>query len=253
MLSIISPAKTMDYSPQSVVKTHTKPAFIESANELADILVKFSKDGLQSLMGISPKLAELNMQRYQTWKFSSEDDAKQALFAFKGDVYVGLDAENVSSHAFDYMQQHLRILSGLYGVLRPFDLILPHRLEMGTSFANSRGKDLYTYWSETITQYVQNEIEKNNHSHIINLASQEYAKVIDFKQLSVPVITPVFKDYKNGKLKIISFYAKKARGMMVRYMAENSVSKPEDLIGFDYEGYFYDEQLSNGKTIVFTR
>ncbi|MFW5852247.1 MAG: peroxide stress protein YaaA [Bacteroidota bacterium] len=253
MLAIISPAKTMDYSPQTVVKTHTKPAFTESAHELADILVKFSKDDLQSLMSISPQLAELNMQRYQTWKFSSDDDAKQALLAFKGDVYVGLDAEHVSSYALDYMQKNLRILSGLYGILRPFDLILPHRLEMGTSLANSRGKDLYAYWSDTITLYVQNEIKHNNHSHIINLASQEYAKVIDFKQLPVPVITPVFKDYKNGKLKIISFYAKKARGMMVRYMAENNCTKPEELIGFDYDGYFYDEQLSDDKTIVFTR
>lgn len=253
MLSIISPAKTMDYTPQSIVNIHTKPIFSKSADELAEILVKCSKNDLQSLMGISAKLAELNMQRYQTWKFSSDEDAKQALFAFKGDVYVGLDAEHTSSHALNYMQKNLRILSGLYGVLRPFDLILPHRLEMSTSLANSRGNNLYAYWSDTITKFFQNEIKDNNHSHIINLASQEYAKVIDFKQLSIPVITPVFKDYKNGKLKIISFYAKKARGMMVRYMAENSISKPEDLIGFDYEGYFYDEQLSDDKQFVFTR
>ncbi|MFO7869568.1 MAG: peroxide stress protein YaaA [Bacteroidales bacterium] len=253
MLSIISPAKTMDYTPQHVTSEHTKPVFVEEANALADILVQFSKNDLQKLMGVSEKLAELNMQRYQTWKFSGNDDAKQAVFAFHGDVFVGLHAQDLPDEGLHHLQQNLRILSGLYGVLRPFDMILPHRLEMGTSLSTPEGDNLYAFWKQRITHNIQEEISKNKHSHIINLASKEYAQAIDFSHISVPVITPVFKDFKNGKLKIISFYAKKARGMMVRYIAENNITNPKDLIGFDAEGYFYDDTMSDEHTLVFTR
>lgn len=253
MLVLISPAKSLDYSPQTRVQQSTKPLFMDQAHELANIMQSFSKQELQSLLGISERLAELNQERYQLWKFSSADDAKQALFAFNGDVYEGIDALTLSDAGLEKLQKNLRILSGLYGMLRPFDMILPHRLEMGTALPNAKGKDLYQFWGDSITKVVVDEISAHKHTHIINLASQEYFKSIHRKSLSIPVITPVFKDYRNGKLQMISFFAKKARGLMVRYIAEHDVSTPEHLIGFDYEGYCFNANLSDEKTYVFTR
>ena len=253
MLLLISPAKTMDYTSQGIIPEQTEPVFQTRADELADIMQRFSYVELQRLMGISKSLAQQNVERFQTWKFSSAYDKKQALFAFKGDVYVGLDAETLSHDALQKLQRNLRILSGLYGVLKPFDMILPHRLEMGTDLKNSYGKDLYAFWNTDITDYLLADIQLYKHTHVINLASQEYFKSVHTKKLSIPVITPVFKDYKNGQLKMISFYAKKARGLMVRYIAEHSVTKPEHLLGFDYDGYCFNQQLSDETTYVFTR
>ena len=253
MLLLISPAKTMDYTPQLIISEQSEPVFQTRADKLAEIMQQFSSVDLQRIMGISKNLAQLNVERFQTWKFSSVYDKKQVLFAFKGDVYVGLDAETLSQDALQKLQRNLRILSGLYGVLKPFDMILPHRLEMGTAIENAYGKDLYAFWNTDITDNLLADIQLYKHTHVINLASQEYFKSVHTKKLSIPVITPVFKDYKNGQLKMISFYAKKARGLMVRYIAEHSVMKPEHLIGFDYDGYCFNQQLSDETTYVFTR
>ena len=253
MLLLISPAKSLNYSPQNIVKDKTVPHFLDSANELAEILVQFSQAELQKLMGISSALAQKNVERYQLWKFSGKEDMKQAIFAFNGDVYEGIDALKLSQKALSFLQSNLRILSGMYGVLKPFDMILPHRLEMGTPLRTSKGKSMYDFWGNSITEILKQEIGMQHHSCVINLASQEYFKVLKIKDISVPIITPVFKDYKNGSLKVISFYAKKARGQMVRYIAETGVSKPQDLIGFDYDGYCYDANLSTELQYVFTR
>jgi hypothetical protein len=203
-------------------------------------------------MHISDKLGELNWQRNQDWElpFSSEN-AKQAVFAFKGDVYIGLDAYSLSEAKIQQLQQKLRILSGQYGLLKPLDLMQPYRLEMGTKLKIGKNNNLYQYWDSKITDALNSELSENE--VFVNLASNEYFKVIKPKLLKVPVITPVFKDYKNGKLKMISFFAKKARGLMVRFIIDNSIENLEDLKGFNYEGYAFDGNLSSAKELVFTR
>jgi cytoplasmic iron level regulating protein YaaA (DUF328/UPF0246 family) len=203
-------------------------------------------------MDISDKLAELNWQRNQEWQtpFTLEN-ARQAVYAFDGDVYTGLDVYSLPEDKLSVMQDKLRILSGLYGLLKPMDLMQAYRLEMGTSIAIGKNKNLYEFWKSTITKTLNDELQENE--PLINLASNEYFSAVDVKTLKVPVITPEFKDYKDGKLKMISFFAKKARGMMVRYILDTNAETQEDLKGFNYEGYALDANLSKGNTLVFTR
>jgi len=253
MLYIVSPAKSLDFTLQDVITEKTYPIFNNQANELASIMNTFSSVELQKLLGISEKLAQLNLGRYNSWAFSGNEDKKQAVFAFTGDVYVGIDVKTLSEQALINTQKGLRILSGLYGVLKPFDMILPYRLEMGTKLETEQGKNLYEYWGSSITDALNIEIDSAKHEFVLNLASNEYFKVIKTKELKAPIIHAHFKDYKNGNLKVISFFAKKARGLMARYIAENSVSTINDLKLFTLGGYSFDESLSNSSNLVFTR
>jgi len=253
MLLVISPAKTLDFSVQTVVQVKTHPQFIRKSEQLIEIITKFTPQNLQKLLDVSDKLTALNYERFLHWNSKDFELAKQAVFAFHGDVYEGLNVSTLTEKSLMKLQRQLRILSGLYGVLKPFDAILPHRLEMGTPLVNSKGKDLYAFWGDEITKYILNEIDVEKHSYLVNLASNEYFKSVHIKDISIPIITPVFKDFRNEKLQMISFYAKRARGLMVRYIVENDVTKPEDLIGFDYEGYMYDSNLSSKFEYVFTR
>lgn len=209
---------------------------------------------LSKLMGISPKLAELNATRFQSWQTPFDcDNAKPAVLAFRGDVYLGLEADEYSERDFNFAQKNLRILSGLYGLLRPLDLIQPYRLEMGTKIKNSGGNDLYEYWDTTITDHLSSELSDHRNKSLINLASIEYFKAVRPELLPGRVITPVFKDYKNGTYKILSFFAKKARGYMASYIVHNRIQKPDDLKSFDIDGYRYNADLSEGDNWVFTR
>ena len=252
MKIVISPAKSLDFETKVPTTNYTEGIFLNEAEKLNSVLKKKSPKKLSALMSISPKLGELNWQRNQDWSlpFTSEN-AKQAVFAFKGDVYIGLDAYTLSSEKIKQLQNKLRILSGQYGLLKPLDLIQPYRLEMGTKLKVGRKDNLYQYWGDKITKELNSELEENE--VFVNLASNEYFKVVKPKLLNVPVITPVFKDYKDGKLKMISFFAKKARGLMVRYIIDNNIENIEDLKGFNYEGYAFDLNLSTEKELVFTR
>ncbi|WP_330925570.1 peroxide stress protein YaaA [Candidatus Sororendozoicomonas aggregata] len=254
MLLVISPAKSLDYETPATTGEHTVPDFMDQSQQLVKGLKKLSPAAISELMGVSDKLAQLNTARYQSWSHTATvENAKQAVLAFTGDVYVGLDATRLNKAQLSFSQKHLRILSGLYGVLRPLDLMQPYRLEMGTKFANSRGKDLYAFWGEQITDKLNDELAGHNSQAVINLASNEYFKAVKPQRLQGEVITPVFKDLKNGQYKIISFYAKKARGLMCRYAIDNKITQPERLKGFDYGGYAYNEGLSSGNQWVFTR
>lgn len=255
MLMVISPAKTLDFDTPSITKTNTQPDFMDEAAQLVDVLREYSPAQIAKLMKLSDKLAGLNVARYQEWQppFDMEN-AKQALLAFKGDVYTGIDAESFKRPEITYVQKHLRILSGLYGLLRPLDLIQPYRLEMGTSLKNPEGKDLYQFWGTKITDELNTNLKKSKgESVLVNLASNEYFKSVKPKDLNARVITPIFKDEKNGKYKIISFYAKKARGLMVAYAALNKITDAEDLKQFDLEGYQFNNAMSEGDNWVFTR
>ena len=254
MLIVLSPAKTLDYASPLNSETHSLPDFIPRSAELISLLRKLSPASIGSLMKISDPLAELNWQRYADWsKKFSFDNARQALLAFNGDVYEGLDARSLKQSQLEWAQDHLRILSGLYGVLRPLDLILPYRLEMGTSFQNARGKDLYAFWGERVTNSLKAVLEKQKKPVLLNLASEEYFKVLQAKNLDCPVISPVFQDGKDGKYKIISFYAKRARGLMARYVVENRISNPVDLKGFNLDGYKYIPSESTEEKPLFRR
>ncbi|WP_241623600.1 peroxide stress protein YaaA [Rosenbergiella epipactidis] len=254
MLMLISPAKTLDYESPVPVSDYTQPELLNASQQLINIAKKLSPAEIASLMKISDKLSHLNADRFNQWSTPfSPDNARQALFAFKGDVYTGLQADQLSPDAIDFAQQHLRMLSGLYGVLRPLDLMQPYRLEMGIKLANPAGKDLYAFWGETITQQLNQHIEAQNEKWVINLASDEYFKAVDPTKLKAKLIKPVFLDEKNGKFKVISFYAKKARGMMCRFIIENKITQPEKLTEFDKEGYFYDAQRSTENEWVFCR
>ena len=254
MLMLISPAKTLDYESPVPVSDYTQPELLNASQQLINITKKLSPAEIASLMKISDKLSHLNADRFNQWSTPfSTDNARQALFAFKGDVYTGLQADQLSPDAIDFAQQHLRMLSGLYGVLRPLDLMQPYRLEMGIKLANPAGKDLYAFWGETITQQLNQHIEAHREKWVINLASDEYFKAVDPTKLKAKLIKPVFLDEKNGKFKVISFYAKKARGMMCRFIIENKITQPEKLTEFDKEGYFYDAQRSTENEWVFCR
>ena len=254
MLIVISPAKTLDYDTTPATKTTTQPDFLNDSAKLINELKQLSPQEIAGLMSISDKLAQLNAARFEAWtKNFTPDNAKQAVLAFKGDVYTGLNANTLSEKQFQFAQKHLRILSGLYGLLRPLDLMQAYRLEMGTKFANQRGKDLYSFWGNRITDKLNEELASQKKPVLINLASNEYFKSINTKELNAEIITPVFKDRKGGKYKIISFYAKKARGLMCRYVIDNKITQPEKLKGFDYEGYSFNEAMSSEKEWVFTR
>lgn len=255
MLMVISPAKTLDFETPSKTKTFTEPQFMTEAGDLVEVLRDYSPQQLAKLMSLSDKLAGLNTARYQQWQPPfSPDNAKQALLAFKGDVYTGIDAETFQRAEFTYVQKHLRILSGLYGLLRPLDLIQPYRLEMGTALKNPQGKDLYQFWDNKITDALNVDIKKSGKDLVlVNLASNEYFKSVKPKNVNARVVTPVFKDEKGGKFKVISFFAKKARGMMVAYAANNKITDVEALKDFDWEGYQYNPAMSEGDEWVFTR
>ncbi|MDX1829877.1 MAG: peroxide stress protein YaaA [Lutibacter sp.] len=252
MKIVISPAKSLDFETPAPLKKYTSGVFLKEAEKLNEVLKKKSPKKLSELMSISPKLGELNWQRNQDWHLPfTLENAKQAVYAFKGDVYIGLDAYTLPESKIDELQQKLRILSGQYGILKPLDLMQAYRLEMGTKLKIGNKENLYQFWDKTITNNLNSELADDE--LFINLASNEYFKVIQPKSLKVPVITPVFKDYKNGKLKIISFFAKKARGLMVRYIIDNSIESIEGLKGFNTDGYSFDSNLSTEKELIFTR
>jgi uncharacterized protein len=254
MLVLISPAKTLDYSSPLPSRKATRPRFLDEAVQLNGILKDYSPVRLQKLQAISQELAELNASRNQQWSppFTLAN-ARQALFAFKGDVYLGLEAWTFSPEDLAWAQDHLRILSGLYGLLRPLDLIQPYRLEMGTALPNPQGKNLYQFWGDKPTALLLKEQRAGGHRALINLASQEYFAAVQPALLPVPVLTPVFKDYKNGSYKILSFFAKKARGRMAAWLLKQRVEEPEALRDFAEDGYRYDSALSSTSELVFTR
>jgi cytoplasmic iron level regulating protein YaaA (DUF328/UPF0246 family) len=252
MLIVLSPAKSLDLDTPPTTKLHTTPDFVGRAGELIDVLRTYSPDKVSELMSISDPLAMLNVSRYAHWT-PDHGQARQALMSFDGDVYTGFDARTLKAGDIRFAQEHVRILSGLYGVLRPLDRMHPYRLEMGTRLPNARGKDLYAFWGETVTNALNEQAAAVKAKALVNLASEEYFKSVKPKLLSVPVITPVFEDWKNGKYKIISFFAKRARGMMARYATVNAVKDPRKLKGFNVDGYAFDEQASGERTWVFRR
>lgn len=254
MLFVISPAKSLDYTTPPQVATCTQPAFAERALPLIERLRALSPQAVGELMSISDKLAVLNVGRYAEWGVEHTPAvAKQAVLAFDGDVYDGLAAGSLSAADLDWAQQHLRILSGLYGVLRPLDLLRPYRLEMGTKLANPAGKDLYAYWGDTVTAALREQLDADPQPVLINLASEEYFKVVRRAQLGARIVDCVFEDRKGGKWKIISFHAKRARGLMVRYAIESRAKTPSALTGFAAEGYAYAEAESTPDRLVFRR
>ena len=253
MLMIISPAKTLDYESPLATETHTQPDFLDDACELIDQLKELEPHQVSNLMSISDKLGQLNAERFQCWHTPfTPDNARQAVLAFKGDVYTGLDAESFSNEDFSFAQKHLRILSGLYGLLKPLDLMQPYRLEMGTRFENTRGKDLYAFWGSKITDAL-NQLLASDDKVLVNLASNEYFKSVQKKHLDARLVTPQFKDWKNGQYKMISFYAKKARGLMCRYAIQNRITQADDLKGFNLDGYYFSEDQSDNNNWVFLR
>ena len=254
MLIVLSPAKSLDYKTPVKVKAPTLPEFVsESAKLIAD-LKKLAPQDIAKLMGLSDQLAVLNVGRYRDWsKKFTESNSKPAIYAFDGDVYDGFDVKTLNAKAVDFAQDHIRILSGLYGALRPLDLMQAYRLEMGTAFQNARGKDLYAFWGARVTNSLKKVLEKDKKPVLLNLASEEYFKVLQAKDLGCPVIAPVFQDAKDGKCKIISFYAKRARGLMARYVVENRISDPADLKGFNLDGYKYCAAESTAVKPVFRR
>ncbi|MGB0892791.1 MAG: peroxide stress protein YaaA [Parashewanella sp.] len=252
MQILISPAKTLDYDNASPTQTHTTPELLQHSAELIDVCRQLSAVDIAKLMKVSDKIAGLNVARFTQWQPNFDlTNAKQAVFAFRGDVYTGLDADTLSEADLQSAQQKLRILSGLYGVLKPLDLMQPYRLEMGTSLANGRGKNLYQFWGDIVTDKLNSEL--NEDSVIVNLASNEYFKVVKPKLLKGQLITPVFKDFKGDKYKVISFYAKKARGMMTRFIIQNDINTREQLETFDVAGYYYSAEQSTYETPVFLR
>jgi cytoplasmic iron level regulating protein YaaA (DUF328/UPF0246 family) len=254
MLTVISPAKTLDFDTPPITKKISKPDFTTQSNELVEIMRKRSPKQLSSLMRISPKLAELNSNRFEDWSLPfTPDNAKQAVLAFRGDVYLGLQAENYGERDFTFAQKNLRILSGLYGLLKPLDLIQPYRLEMGIKLKNKCGKNLYDFWGNTISETLHEELSQHKNKTLINLASNEYFKSIKPELLPGEVITPVFKDFSNGSYKILSFYAKKARGYMASFIVRNRINKIDDIKEFDIDGYKYNGDMSTSKNWVFTR
>ncbi|TDT00507.1 peroxide stress protein YaaA [Erwinia rhapontici] len=254
MLMVISPAKTLDFESPLATTRYTQPMLLDESQKLIAVARQLSPADISSLMHISDKLAVLNAERFNDWQPDfTPDNARQAILAFKGDVYTGLQAETFSEAAFDFAQQHLRMLSGLYGLLRPLDLMQAYRLEMGIKLANPAGKDLYSFWGDKLTHALNAALAEQGDSVLINLASDEYFKAVKPKLLNAEIVKPVFLDEKNGKFKVISFYAKKARGLMSRYIIENELTQPEQLKKFDVDGYAFDADASKGNELVFKR
>ncbi|XZG70878.1 peroxide stress protein YaaA [Chitinibacteraceae bacterium HSL-7] len=250
MLMLISPAKSLELERPLPLPRHNQPQRLEQSQILIDQLRGLSPAELGKLMSISDELATLNYTRNHDWHTPfTPDNARPAVYAFNGDVYDGLDAYTLNSAGADYLDAHLRILSGLYGLLRPFDLIQPYRLEMGTRLANARGKDLYAFWGTQLAD----EINASGHSEVVNLASEEYFKSVGTRRVAPSLVTPVFEDFKGGRYKIISFYAKRARGLMVRWAADHGIERASDLKGFDSDGYAFSADASDAKRWVFRR
>jgi cytoplasmic iron level regulating protein YaaA (DUF328/UPF0246 family) len=258
MLFLLSPAKSLDYTseiaPPTAPLTHTAPLFVAQSKVLIDTLRTFSPQQISELMSLSDALASLNVARYQAWSTrATQKNARQAVLAFDGDVYDGLQARNLPAEDLTWLQDHLCILSGLYGVLRPLDLMQPYRLEMGTRLSNPHGKDLYAYWKTEIAPYLNKRLKAQKQTVVVNLASQEYFKAVDLKALKARVVECVFEDYKNGQYKIISFNAKRARGMMVRFAVDKRLTAPEQLSAFDADGYRFAKAVSTPDRLVFRR
>ena len=252
MKIVISPAKSLNFESPLPVQKHTDSLFLKEAETIQKTLKKKKPKQLMELMDISEKLADLNWERNQNWSLPfTAENARPAIYAFDGDVYTGLDAYTLPVEKLEILQAKLRILSGLYGILKPLDLMQPYRLEMGTSLPIGTKKNLYEFWKKKVTQFLNDELQE--HELFINLASNEYFSALDTKALKASVVTPEFKDYKDGKLKMISFFAKKARGLMVRYIIDTNAETIDDLKQFNYEGYAFDANLSKGNTLVFTR
>ncbi len=254
MLMVISPAKTLDYETPPSTPRFTQPQYLDHSEALIGQLRDLSPAQISQLMHLSDKLAGLNAARFGSWTPEfTPDNAKQAILAFKGDVYTGLDAPSLSEADLDYAQQHLRMLSGLYGLLRPLDLMMPYRLEMGTKLANPRGKDLYAFWGERISEWLNQALAEQGDDVLLNLASNEYFSAVKRKVLQARVINTEFRDLKNGQYKIISFYAKKARGLMTRFVVTERINDPEQLKGFDTQGYYFSQKDSTADNLVFLR
>lgn len=254
MLIVVSPAKTLDYTTPPKIKKFTLPDYLDDSAELIHRMREFSSLDISELMKVSTKIADLNFDRFEVWdrKFT-EKNAKQAVLAFKGDVYTGLDAESFTAKDFAFAQKHFRMLSGLYGLLRPLDLMQAYRLEMGTRLSNERGKNLYEFWGDTVTEGLNAQLKEVKSKYLINLASNEYFKVVKPKVLDGEIITPAFKELKNGEYKMIGVYAKKARGLLSRYIIQNQLSDIEDIKSFDLDGYKFNKKVSKGNNWVFTR
>lgn len=254
MLMVISPAKTLDYETPPSTPRFTQPQYLDHSQALIGQLRDLAPAQISQLMHLSDKLAGLNAARFGSWTPEfTPDNAKQAILAFKGDVYTGLDAPSLSEADLDYAQQHLRMLSGLYGLLRPLDLMMPYRLEMGTKLANPRGKDLYAFWGERISEWLNQALAEQGDDVLLNLASNEYFSAVKRKALQARVINTEFRDLKNGQYKIISFYAKKARGLMTRFVVTERINDPEQLKGFDAQGYYFSQKDSTADNLVFLR
>ena len=254
MIIVLSPAKTLDYEFESNYE-HSVPALLSQSSKLISNLKTKEPKDIASLMGLSDKLATLNFDRYQSWSPAKKvsADSKPSMLVFKGDVYQGLQAEDLNNSQMKFAQKHIRILSGLYGILRPLDLMKPYRLEMGTKLETSEGKNLYEFWGDKVQKNVLNELKVQRSDLLINLASKEYFTVLGKLPEDINVVTPTFKDYKNGNYKIISFYAKKARGLMAKWIIQNKVTNFEDLSGFDVDGYKYSKAESTATVPVFLR
>lgn len=254
MLAVLSPAKNLDYETEYASVDVTQPRLLDDAQSLVEVCRDLSPQQLASLMKISDKLAGLNAARFSDWQLPfDEGNARPAVFAFNGDVYAGLDAATLDTQALTSAQQQLRILSGLYGLLRPLDLMQPYRLEMGTKLDNPRGKNLYEFWGDTITELLNNDLQEQGADTLVNLASNEYFSAVNVKKLNATVVTPVFKDEKNGQYKVISFYAKKARGLMARFMVNQKTQSVSDLKAFSLAGYQFDADESSDIQLVFKR
>ena len=254
MLTVISPAKTLDYETPPVTDRFTQPQYLDHSQELIQILRELAPAQISELMHLSDKLAGLNAARFGSWNPAfTPDNAKQALLAFKGDVYTGLDANSLTDADFSYAQDHLRMLSGLYGLLRPLDLMQPYRLEMGTKLANARGKDLYAFWGTRISEWLNDTLAEQGDDLLLNLASTEYFSAVKRTALKARIINTEFKDLKNGQYKIISFYAKKARGMMSRFVIQERINDPQQLKQFDQQGYYFSAEQSKPYNLVFLR
>jgi len=253
MLVVISPAKKLSVEGEKP-DWFTTPQFIEHSEKLIKELRKYSPKKLQNLMSISDDLAQLNVERYQQWTTNHDtENTKQALFTFTGEVYAGLNATSFKKNELEYAQQHLRILSGLYGVLKPMDAIHAYRLEMGTKLKIGKKSNLYEFWGDTIVKEINNTLKANNDKVLVNLASNEYFKAVNKKMLAAPVITPVFKDFTNGQYKTVMVYAKKARGAMAAFIMKNKIKTIEELTAFDTDGYLFNEEASSPKELVFLR
>ena len=254
MLTVLSPAKTLDYESPSITDQTSNPQFMDQSALLVDDARTLAPDDIRSLMGVSEAIASLNHERFMNWEpESTTANAKQAILAFKGDVYTGLEAETMSADDLEFAQSHLRILSGLYGLLRPLDLMQPYRLEMGLKFSNQRGKNLYEFWGDRITDAINADLSSAGTETLVNLASNEYFKAVKTKSLNADIITPQFKDLKNGQYKMISFFAKKARGVMARYIIDKQLTDPEQLRSFTGSGYYFSAEQSSGNNLVFLR